>query len=80
MASDRQKRIREHLAKSSGGEINFERYPQNYKPTKDSAETANLKTSKIEHIERSRGNYNLNSGSRKERKERIMNHIRLTRG
>lgn len=81
MASDNQKRIREHLAKSSGGEINFERSPQNYNPSAtDALNLSSSKKSRLEHIERSKGNYNLNSGNNQERKKRIMDHIRITRG
>ena len=32
--SERKKRIREHLSRSSGGEIDFQRTPQNYNPNK----------------------------------------------
>lgn len=77
--SDRQKRIREHLAKSSGGEINFQRSPQNYNPEQKSAEISSDRKSRQEHIERSKGNYDLNSGNRQERKSRIMSHIKITR-
>lgn len=80
MASDRQKRIREHLAKSSGGEIDFQRSPQNYDPNVAAASTSSSQKSRQEHIERSLGNYNLNSGNSQERKSRIMQHIRITRG
>ena len=80
MASDREKRIREHLAKSSGGEIDFQRSPQNYEPNQQSFSLSSSKQSRMEHLERSRGNYNFNSGNRQETKSRIMNHIRLTRG
>ena len=80
MASDRQKRIREHLAKSSGGEIDFQRSPQNYDPNVAAASTSSIQKSRQEHIERSLGNYNLNSGNSQERKSRIMQHIRITRG
>lgn len=79
MATDRQKRIREHLAKSSGGEINFQRTPQNYNPDARSTSSSS-KTKQMEHIERSKGNYNLNSGNQQQRKSRIMEHIRMTRG
>ena len=34
--SERKKRIREHLSRSSGGEIDFQRSPQNYNPNKTS--------------------------------------------
>jgi hypothetical protein len=83
MASDRQKRIREHLAKSSGGGINFQRSPQNYKHYDFNGNLplpASSRPSHTEHIERSKGNYNLNSGSKQDRKRRIMDHIRLTKG
>ncbi|MEM7762154.1 MAG: hypothetical protein AAGF83_07600 [Cyanobacteria bacterium P01_G01_bin.67] len=78
--SDRQQRIREHLAKSSGGEIDFQRSPQNYNPAPKQIQTSSSSKSRQEHIERSKGNYNLNSGSKQERKSRIMNHVRITRG
>lgn len=77
--TDRQQRIREHLAKSSGGEIDFQRSPQNYSPAQQSASKSSSK-SRQEHIERSKGNYNLNSGNKQERKSRIMSHVRITRG
>ncbi|MBE9045367.1 hypothetical protein IQ255_13335 [Pleurocapsales cyanobacterium LEGE 10410] len=80
MASESKKRIREHLARSSGGEIDFQRSPQNYDPQAKSSKTSSSKQSHREHIERSKGNYDLNSGSRQERKSRIMNHVRITRG
>ena len=78
MANDSKKRIREHLAKSSGGEIDFARLPQNYNPQQNNL--SNSKKSRQEHIERSLGNYNLNSGNKPTQKSRIMEHIRLTRG
>ena len=79
-STDRQKQIREHLAKSSGGEIKFQRSPQNYNPDNKSSMVSSSKKSRLEHIERSKGNYNLNSGNQQESQSRIMNHIRLTRG
>lgn len=78
--SDRIKRIREHLAKSSGGEIDFQRSPQNYNPETESATSSSTKKRRMEHIERSKGNYDLNSGNKQEQKSRIMNHVRITRG
>ncbi|MEM8721621.1 MAG: hypothetical protein AAGE84_20385 [Cyanobacteria bacterium P01_G01_bin.39] len=78
--TDRQQRIREHLAKSSGGEIDFQRSPQNYNPAQQPAPQSSTSKSRQEHIERSKGNYNLNSGNRQERKSRIMSHVRITRG
>ena len=80
MNSDRKKSIREHLAKSSGGEIDFPRLPQNYSSQTGDSSLSNSKKSRKEHIERSLGNYNLNSGSKQTQKSRIMEHIRLTRG
>ena len=79
-STDRKKRIREHLAKSSGGEVDFQRSPQNYNPDDKSATLSSSKKSRKEHIERSKGNYNLNSVSQQERKSRIMSHINITRG
>ncbi|MDJ0593326.1 MAG: hypothetical protein QNJ72_25630 [Pleurocapsa sp. MO_226.B13] len=78
--SDRTKRIREHLAKSSGGEINFQRLPQNYNPENGSATSSSTQKRRMEHLERSKGNYDLNSGSKEARKSRIMSHVRITRG
>lgn len=78
-SNDRQKRIREHLAKSSGGEIDFQRLPQNYN-RENKATTSTTKKRRMEHIERSKGNYDLNSGSKQEQKSRIMNHVNITRG
>ncbi len=81
MASDRQKQIREHLAKSSGGGIDFQLLPRNYKrynPNQNLSMSFSSQISHIEHIERSQGNYNLNSGNKQERKRRILQHIRLT--
>lgn len=80
MASDRQKRIREHLAKSSGGEIDFQRSPQNYDPNNTASSVSSSQKSRQEHLERSKGNYDLNSVNKQERKSRIMQHIRITRG
>ena len=88
MASDRasafptesKKRIREHLARSSGGEIDFQRSPQNHNPEAKSSTTSSSKQSRMEHIERSKGNYDLNSGNKQERKSRIMNHVQITKG
>lgn len=77
---DRQKRIREHLAKSSGGEIDFQRSPQNYNPNQISSSESSEKKSRQEHLERSKGNYNINTGNKQERKSRIMSHVRITRG
>lgn len=78
--SERQKRVREHLAKSSGGEVDFQRSPQNYNPQQAAPKESSVKKSRQEHIDRSKGNYNLNSGNKQERKSRIMSHIRITRG
>ncbi len=78
--SDRQKRIREHLAKSSGGEIDFQRSPQNYNPNQISPSESSEQKSRQEHIQRSKGNYNINAGNQQERKSRIMSHVRITRG
>ena len=78
--SESQKRIREHLAKSSGGEIDFQRSPQNYSPETKSSTLSSTKKRRMEHIERSKGNYNLNDGNKQDRKSRIMSHINITRG
>ena len=78
--SERKKRIREHLAKSSGGETNFQRAPQNYNPDAVSPKESSERKSRQEHIERSKGNYDLNSGNKQERKSKIMKHIQITRG
>lgn len=86
MASDREfpseykKRIREHLARSSGGEIDFQRSPQNYNPNGTSPKESSDRQRRQEHLERSKGNYSLNSGNKQERKSRIMSHVRITRG
>ncbi|VEP14322.1 conserved hypothetical protein [Hyella patelloides LEGE 07179] len=80
MYSDRQKRIREHLAKSSGGKVYFPRLPQNYNSENKDALLSNSQKSRKEHLERSLGNYNLNSGNKQTQKSRIMDHVRLTRG
>ena len=80
MASDRKKSIREHLAKSSGGEISFPRLPQNYSAEKKETNLSNRTKSRQEHIERSLGNYDLNSGNKQSQKSRIMQHINLTKG
>lgn len=79
-STDRQKQIREHLAKSSGGEIDFQRSPQNYDPNDKSSQLSSQEKTRKEHIERSKGNYNLNSGNKQDRKSRIMSHIKITRG
>jgi len=80
MASDSKKRIREHLAKSSGGEIDFQRSPQNYNPEQKSARISSTKKSRQEHIERSKGNYDLSAGNKQERRSLIMSHIQITKG
>jgi hypothetical protein len=78
--SERKKRIAEHLSRSSGGEIDFQRSPQNYNPSQTSPSESSQRKSRQEHLERSKGNYNLNSANGQERKNRIMSHIRITRG
>lgn len=78
--SERKKRIAEHLSRSSGGESDFQRSPQNYNPNQTSPSESSKRKSRQEHLERSKGNYNLNSGNGQERKNRIMSHIRITRG
>lgn len=78
--SESKKRIREHLARSSGGEINFQRSPQKYTPESNPAGISKTKQNRQEHIERSKGNYDLNSGSKQERRSRIMSHVNITRG
>jgi len=77
--TDSKKRIREHLAKSSGGEISFQRSPQNYNPQDKSSNITSTKKSRMEHIERSKGSYDLNSVNKQDRKSRIMSHINITR-
>lgn len=79
-SSERTKRIREHLAKSSGGEIDFQRSPQNYSAQTRSAGLSSTQRTRMEHLERSKGNYNLNSGNKQKQKSRIMNHVNITRG
>ena len=78
--SESKKRIREHLAKSSGGEISFQRSPQKYTPESKSAGISGNKKRRQEHIERSKGNYDLNSGNKQERRSRIMSHVNITKG
>lgn len=80
MIDESKKRIREHLARSSGGEIDFQRLPQNYSSQAESSKISSTKQSRMEHIERSKGNYDLNSGNKQERKSRIMNHVQITKG
>lgn len=77
--SQSKKSILEHLAKSSGGEIDFQRSPQNYNPQAKSDRISSTKKSRMEHIERSKGNYDLSAVNKQERKSRIMNHINITR-
>ena len=77
--TDRKKSVREHIAKSSGGEIDFQRSPQNYNPQVKSSRISSTKKSRMEHIERSKGNYDLNSVNKQDRKNRIMSHINITR-
>ena len=77
---ERKKRIQEHLARSSGGKTNFQQVPQNYNSSNKSSVSSGRKTSRMEHLERSLGNYSLNTGNRQERKSRIMEHLRLTKG
>ena len=74
------KRIREHLARSSGGEIDFQRSPQKYTPESNPGGISGSQKSRQEHIERSKGNYDLNSGDKQDRRSRIMSHIKITRG
>ena len=78
-SSNSRKSIREHIARSSGGDIDFQRSPQNYNPQANSTQTSSTKKSRMEHIERSKGNYDLNSTNKQERKSRIMSHINITR-
>ena len=80
MINESKKRIREHLARSSGGEIDFQRLPQNYSPEAKSSTISSSKQRRIEHIERTKGNYDLNSGNKQERRSRVMNHVQITRG
>lgn len=79
-SNDNTKRIREHLAKSSGGEIDFQRSPQNYSAEAKATTLSSTKKSRMEHIDRSKGNYNINSGNKQEQKNRIMSHVKITRG
>lgn len=78
--SERKKRIREHLARSSGGETDYQRLPQNYNRDRVSPKESSERKSRQEHLERSKGNYDLNSGNKQERKSRIMKHVQITRG
>ena len=78
--NESKKRIREHLARSSGGEIDFQRLPQKYTPEAKTAKVSSTKKSRQEHIERSKGNYDLSSGNKQERRSRIMSHINITKG
>ncbi len=80
MVNERQRQIKEHLAKSSGREINSQRSSQNYNPQNPSPVLSGSQKSYREHLIRSMGNCNLNSGDNKTRKSLILEHIRLTRG
>ncbi len=80
MMDERQKRIQEHLARSSGGKTNFQQVPQNYNSFNKSSVSSGRKTNRMEHLEKSLGNYNFNSGNQQERKSRIMEHLRLSKG
>lgn len=48
---ERKKRIQEHLARSSGGETNFQQVPQNYNSYNKSSVSSSRKTSRMEHLE-----------------------------
>ena len=78
--SERKKRIREHLARSSGGETDYQRLPQNYNRDRLFPKESSERKSRQEHLERSKGNYDLNSGNKQERKSRIMKHVQITKG
>ena len=78
-SSSTRKSIKEHIARSSGGGIDFQRSPQNYNPQAESSKISSTKKSRMEHIERSKGKYDLSSASKQDRKSRIMSHINITR-
>ena len=78
--NDRQKRIREHIAKSSGGKVEFQRIPQNSVQNKTKLSVSSSKKSRKEHLTRSLGNYDLTTGSKQDRKNSIMEHIRISKG
>ncbi|MEL6494459.1 MAG: hypothetical protein AAFQ41_04955 [Cyanobacteria bacterium J06623_7] len=80
LSSASKKRIREHLARSSGGEVNFSQLPQNYSAEQQLDRVSGIKKSRQEHIQRSKGNYDLSAGNKQERRSRIMSHIQITRG
>ena len=80
MLNERQKQIREHLAKSAGGPINFQRSAQNSNTQNKSSILSSSQTSRKEHLEKSLGNYDFNFGTKQAKKSRILQHIRLTRG
>ncbi len=79
LPNESKKSIREHLARSSGGETDFQRSPQNYNPQAKPTRVSGTKKSRMEHIERSKGNYDLSAVNKQERKSRIMSHINITR-
>ncbi|MGD1918538.1 MAG: hypothetical protein ACFCAD_06410 [Pleurocapsa sp.] len=77
--SNSQKSVREHIARSSGGATDFQRSPQNYNPQAKASKISSTKKSRMEHIERSKGNYDLSSVNKQDRKSRIMSHVNITR-
>lgn len=77
MANTDKKQIQDHLAKTSGGNSDYTSAAKNYSESQSSSKE---KQSKQEHIERSLGNYNLNSSNKQSQKGKVMDHLRATKG
>lgn len=80
MAANEQKRsIMEHLARSSS-DLNFDRLPQNYEPAKQSSLPDDKKKRIQDHLNRSKGQFGASNLSTDQRKQRVMEHLRVTKG
>ena len=78
MADERKRSIREHLARSSN-DMNFERTPQNYDSSEQSLPDGEKKRIQ-DHLNRSKGQSGMSNLSDDQRKQRIKEHLRVTKG
>ncbi|MGF1477869.1 MAG: hypothetical protein ACFB4I_00015 [Cyanophyceae cyanobacterium] len=70
----------EHIARTSGGDLNYERTPQNYDPADEPMPDSKKKDIQ-DHLERSKGKTDLTAAvSEEQRKRKVREHLDATKG